>query len=445
MKKVNLVIELSGLLIIALVSNKILFPEDLGFFNISPHPYWLAVLLLSLRYPLAVVITAASCFSLLYCILFYLSPHCIDLEHLLELKNLTVPFSFPMVAFVISITFNKKEQLIATLKASETQLHDKIEQMGKTLKFDEQLNRELEHKIISQTNTIAKVFEISKIMESLDPQEVLTGLLEILHFHLNVKKSLVYLVKGTKLSVLTSKGWSSPPAQGKNEKAQGIVNLSLNKKRVMWIQDLPEKKTGQVHEPICCGPILLANNRIYALVCINEIPFISFTKETINFFTILLQWTSRSLTKISEHTIKTENEMYDISTGIFNFSYMKKVFKLELEHYKRSNTAVSIIVLKFKCKKRVNSKNVNIILKNILHMILKKKAMIAKYKWENSFFLFLPDVNRQDADSYAVKVKDYIYKFYQSLVKEKLLEVNCAVATISSNTKSATLDTEKLW
>ena len=430
MKTLSIIFEFGLSLCVVVILNRVLLPDNLGFINIHPHPYWLPVLIFSLRYPMIIALIAAMVYSGVYSIQYYYSPHCIDLEFLLEFKNSILAISFPFAAFLISSTVNKHKQIILNLKNNKNKLKDTIDTLGKILKFDENLNRELEHKIINQTNTISKVFDIAKIMDITDTKILFSRLLEVIHFHLNVKKSTVYFLHNNQITGTVSKGMDNKNISIKNLSPQSIIHRCIDEKRTFWINDLPVEDSYNEKDPICCGPVLLSDNSVYALICIYSIPFVSMNQENICSFSTLLEWTSRSIIRHSELNKQNENEMYNNQTGIFTFSFMEKIFKRELKHFQEHKRALSIVIFHFSCIDKLNNENIRIIIYKLISDITNDKNTISEYKANNSFFILLPDVNKEQANQLVTDIKREVSLFYDEFINNGLLKIKCKAITI---------------
>jgi hypothetical protein len=430
MKILTIIFEFSLSLCAVIILNNALLPDNLGFINIFPHPYWLPVLIFSLRYPMIIALIAAMIYSGVYSVQFYYSPHCIDLDYFLEFKNSILAISFPFVAFLISSTVNTHKQKIRQLEEKKIKLKDTIDSMGKILRFDENLNRELEHKIINQTNTISKVFDIAKIMEISDIKVLFSRLLEVIHFHLNVKKSTVYFLENGQITDTVCKGFDNRRLSISNFSPQSIIHKCIEEKRIFWINDLPVDDSYNDKDPICCGPVLLPDNSLFALICIYSIPFVSINQENIQSFSTLLEWTGRSIIKHLELKKKNENEMYDIQTDIFTFSFMEKIFQRELKHFQEHKEALSIVIFHFSCTDKLDIENIRIIIYHLIADIINAKESISEYKIKNSFFILLPDVNKKQANQIVTDIKKEISLFYNEFINNGLLKIKCKAMTI---------------
>lgn len=379
---------------------------------------------------MVIALIVSMAYSAVYSVQYYYSPYCIDLEFLLEFQNNILAIAFPFAAFLISSTVTTHKQVIINLEDKKNNLKDTIDTMGKILKFDENLNRELEHKIINQTNTMSKVFEIAKIMENSDTKVLFSKILEVLHFHLNVKKSTVYILENNEITGTVSKGIDVTRVLISTFPQESILHTCIKEKKVICGNELPVDDSYNDKDPIFCGPVLLSDNSVYALVCIYSIPFVSMNRENIHSFSTLLEWTGRSIVKHFELKKQNENEMYNNRTGIFTFSFMEKIFQRELKHAQEHKSALSIIIFHFSCIDKCNTKNIRIIIYQLLLTIIHTEESISEYKVNNSFFILLPDVNKDRADQFVADIKKEMYLFYNDFLKNGLLKIKCKAMTI---------------
>ncbi|MBF0431474.1 MAG: hypothetical protein HQK83_09360 [Fibrobacteria bacterium] len=413
----------------AVAVNLLLFPEYPGFHGVTPHPYWIPILVFSLRYSIAVSMISAFSFSILFSVLFYMSPVCLDLEHLFEFDNILLAFSFPMVALVLSISTNKQNQVVKYLKQRGAKLQGQIEPLQKAVQFQEELNKKLESKIINNTNTISKVFEISKTMESRDIGEIFSGLLEAMAFHLNVLKATVYSVDGEQLHLEAAYGYEGDEQAPENLEIAGLVSRCLSQKRIVWEGNREPNEESTPQGPVCCGPVLLSDHSTYAVVCVDDIPFISFNLETISFFGVLSEWTSRAVNRAVEMTRKQEKEIYDTEEEIYKFSYIEKLYQAELENFKRYQRPFSLVLLNFGCVPFMNRKNTQSIVHCLLNSCLRGSDVIARHRKDCAFLIFTPNTDKENVEFFAERCKNIINNFYNNS-GEILITLLSATATI---------------
>lgn len=445
MKTLSILLKIIVALLIAVVLNKILLPQNMGFITIHPHPYWIAVLFFSLSFSTTPAIGAAACFSVLYALLFYISPFCIDKEHLFEFENVLTILSFPFAAFIISSVNTQKQQRIVCLKNDQKKLLNQIDEMGKVLKFNEDLYIQLEKKIMNQPVTVSQAFEITRTLENADTTTIMNEILAIIHFYAQVKKSIAFEVKEDCLFPVAYKGWKEASYPDYTTNKPSLIRQCFEKKQVVWVGERSwEDEAFGSNTPLCCGPVTVQDNSLYAIICIIDIPFVSFNQQTFDFFSILLERASQIIIQKNDRERSKGNEMFDPQTGINNFSYMKKIFQRELDLCKRFNRFLSIVTVKFFCHKTLNHYRIRLLIFNLIATILPSQDNISSYKGNDSFFILLPDTTEQEAHCFAQKVKKRISAFYNDFVTNNLLDIQCGVATVDNSKHHRKLFTQKV-
>src|SRR3990172_1690798 len=187
-----------GLALVVLIDH-FFVPGSSGFINVTPHPYWIVILLIACRYGTIQGLFAGMTAAITYYLLASLSPD-------VNFKN----FTFPHGPFKLPFFFILVGGVLGEIRNIHKKLSDKLQD-----KFDDTVKdldslavehtalsnskTELEKRIALQSSTMLNLFERLINIEQLAPEELFRKIPELLKEQLNAACSSVYLLKDNKL------------------------------------------------------------------------------------------------------------------------------------------------------------------------------------------------------------------------------------------------------
>jgi hypothetical protein len=178
------------------------------FMHVSPHPFWIPVLLVAAQYG-ALEGLAAACLA----------------SGALLIGNLpAMGFGEDPYNYVIRLAINPAMWLGAALVVGElrsqadrkaTDLLDRLDEardreqhLASAAEKLAAANRSLEERVAGQLRTVASLYEASRAVEQLGTGDVLVGIAELVRTGLNPKKFSLFLLNNQQLESVLSEGWT---------------------------------------------------------------------------------------------------------------------------------------------------------------------------------------------------------------------------------------------
>ncbi len=213
------------------------------FEQISPHPFWIIVLLLSAQYGTAAGVWAA---FLSTCFLYIGNvPHQQIEESVFDYQFRLAyqPFLWFGAAFVLG---ELRMRLQSRLDQAVLEREEAVKQAQAIVNNYEKLkiNKEgLESRLAGQINTVAASYESLRSLESLNPVQILKSLDQVITKALSPEKFSVFAAGPNGLEVTTGYGWNDQdPFKRRISPDQPLYSEVIVKKRILVIINKEEEE-----------------------------------------------------------------------------------------------------------------------------------------------------------------------------------------------------------
>ena len=377
-------------------------PNDPWFVSLPLHPLWIIIFLSASRYTPRI----ASCIAVLCTILhlYAMSYSGIDLFLMWNSNPIIIiaPSLYIIVSIYISSSIERQRQRASFFNGKSIDLRERLD-------TTESINTELldayhrlEGKFAGQTDSVSALYDTSKQLDSLYEYEIYEGLLGALRTHLQVKDADVWIVQADEtLAHWQRKEDTSPCA---------LALKAFEENQTVHIASGVGDKN-QEDDGILAGP-LHSESSVVAIVVVYDMPFAGFTHTTIRLFALLLDWTSRSVEKALKFSGATENAMQYEDIGLSTEGYMRLNGIEGIARAKRQKTPASLLL--FKIEGDISQKNyrkILLIVARVLYHLTRATDILAFYKKNESFAVFLGETNKEGAKIIWGKIKKCIKNF----------------------------------
>ena len=307
MKHFSYLIETIVLLAALTLINFIWVGDNPGFFGISPHPYWIIVIAISVKYELKQSLIAAFLSSLIYSVFLFIS-HEMSLAEYFMFE----PFK-PVLLFMIFST------LIGKVRSGQVQKLNKTMNEKKRIEKDlikiqkrydkvTKINNELSERIIYQTWSFSNIYEMAKKMRTINIESLFPEALQFISEAIEAEKCSFYIFKNDKLELVSARGWDEQDERKNKEIMRNrLVEQVLQNKEIRavhdFLNDLEGEKTPQYieGEVVISTPITIGKgNEIFGIINIEKIPFNRFNSDSFNLLKIVSDWIADSIEETDE-------------------------------------------------------------------------------------------------------------------------------------------------
>ncbi len=325
--------------------NRFLLPQFPGFIGVDPHPYWIGILLFGFRYGVIAGLISGVLSALLY-----LYSAWVFLERYLfeDITFYILPSFFILVGVLVGVGVRRYQ---ATLDR-QTKEKQALEQTEKLLTDEIQTLKEihvgLEKKVVTRMATIITLYEGARRLESVYLEELYGAILEFITKTLDAEKSALYLKEGDVLQVKGKIGWQDyekrPEVIHWNE---GVIGLAAASNKVVTVRDFlrpgEKQKSALLGDAVIAGPLRNGETGdVVGVMSVQSISFLNFNSATINLFSFLLNWASRSIGRANYIRELKAHEIIDPEYQLYSHSYFISRVEQELSRSKTYYLPLSV-------------------------------------------------------------------------------------------------------
>ncbi len=308
---------------------------DYFFFNghrfreVTLHPFWLLVLLVSVQYGVAEGLTAA-----------------VAGTAALWLGNLpAVRLDQDIYGYWLGIAAMPAAWLAAAVLFGELRARDRrrIVMLSQALDDSERRNdtlsrayddisaakRELEARVAGQLKTVFSLYQAAKAIERLGPGEVLSGVADLVRAILSARRFSVFLLKGDALEAIAlesvvTEGWGA----GERLPDRYDAGSTLFQAVVGAQRFLCAARTGDGEilgdDGMLAGPILSAEGRVLGMLKIEGLAFLDLNLTTIENFRIVCDWIGTAFAKAQAFETAASDSLYSSERLVLSTSFLER-------------------------------------------------------------------------------------------------------------------------
>jgi hypothetical protein len=286
----------------AVVLLDFMFGDGTRFINTPLHPFWIIVLLITVQYgPIEALIAALlSGVILLTGNLPEQSLNETMYQYILRVS--LTPVLWIITALILG-------SLRARQRAERRNLLDQLQKseeaaaaIVENYKQIKQSKERLELRLAEERCSVLTVYEVAKLLETLDPAEALNGFEKLVRTALNPKKFSFFQWKNNSLSLDTSYGWEKNDRY--EDRFHGNTSLAtqvMREKRILSIirEDDEKALTGQ---GMLAGPIIdEETGKAFGMLKIEETGFTDLGIRTHETFRVICAWIARVCVNLEKY------------------------------------------------------------------------------------------------------------------------------------------------
>lgn len=302
--------------------NYFLFPLNLGFSDVEPHPFWIGVLIFAFRYGLlpglfAGAIAAGGYLGLMW---FFGEPYQFE-----DATFYFLPTCFVLVGILLGAGVDRYRDRVAYLTRWRSQLMDRIKILEDEIHSQKDIVAGLEKRIVTKMNTLITVYEGARKLETNNFEELYRAIVLFIAKTLDAEEAALYFKTPDGWELKVSQGWkdqdSRPSRLGLHEGITGKAGMSgkvVSVKDILKQEDVTGVKVLELKDSILSGPLCLGEGGdVVGVLSIQSLDFLNFNSATINLFQFLLSWASRSLGRAHYIQGLRINEVLDPELGVY--------------------------------------------------------------------------------------------------------------------------------
>lgn len=419
MKKLSYLYEIPIFYAFLIAINYVFLPEVPGYIDISPHPYWLGILLFGFRYGVFSGLTAGFVSAGLY-----LGFHWFFWERYVfeDLTFYLLPALFIIIGALVGFGVNRYLTAIVEKARQIKILQETKDLLLEDLNVQREITANLEKRITTKMATLVTLYQGAMAMDTINPTDLYDAILDFLSRTLPARTASLYLK--------SEEGWRLHKTYGRGEKSlptpfypfhQGLVGMAGSKEKIITIRDYLggesfEKKKGAPDGSECliAGPLRKGERGpVIAVYAVQDMDLLHLTSATTNLLSFLLNWADRSLGKAFYFEELKSQEILDPEYNIYSYAYFQSRFNQEFIRSRTYYLPLTIGLVRIKGLSGIAPDRRNAVylaISRLLKESCRQTDIIARYPDPEIAFILLLTTTSESQSQEIKKVIDANFK-----------------------------------
>jgi polysaccharide biosynthesis protein PelD len=317
------------------------------FWSVSIHPFWPLIIIVSVQYGTSEGLLASFVATALL-LIGKLPPQKIS-QDLYE--YLFYVIRTPLMWFVASVLLGElrgrhkreTESLREDLESTKSQLV----RINGAYQQAMQVKENLEVRMAGQLKTAVRIYEAARMLDKLDPQEVLKGVMDVVKVTLNPEKFSLFLLKDNELELVTAQSWNERDTyswrfSGGNILFQEVIG---RQRFLCSANEKDEELLGK--EGILAGPLAGSETGdVVGMLKIERMGFIELNLSGVQTFKTLCQWIGTAYANALQYKIACADKVFDEGTSLFSNRFLARQTTFLTNLAQRVGFDLSMLILR---------------------------------------------------------------------------------------------------
>ncbi len=437
-KKNYILLEILGFIGLLMAINLIWFRDDLGFHKFNPNPFWLVVIFTGARYGANWGVFS----SLLVGLIYLFTP---GKGKVFLADKMPMAASFLIVGFFLGGLRDSLEKKLREWQDRSRRQKEELESISSRYAALDNLRKELEKKVLSQTSTVITLYETALSLGNLELKELLPTIPKVIKEYIEAEWCSLYLLEGGNFRLKASLGYPEdklPPQRVSI--TEGIMGKVAGSGKMVTVRDLEwkaGKEGGGDRGKIMCAPLKSVSGDIMGVINVDRIPFVKFNHASVKLLSVVADWASRAIGNATRYGKAEANRIDDEVAKVYNDRYIKRRLEEEFSRALRYKTVFSAMIIRIEYYALLASGEMKTTLLcglgSAFTLALRTTDIIGREENEHSFLIILPFTDEKGARKVEERLikglNDFDLKPYRD---ESKLRFSIGRATFDSQMKS---------
>jgi hypothetical protein len=294
-----------------------LVPGHWGLLGLQPHPLWLVVVAIALRYGPPAGYLAGALSGAAYWFLVWASPQ--SRFEPVETSAMVEVFLMFLAGVLISEAVGAGHRRADYLEHQLQKYELDLEDLRRRNEQSTAVIGELQKRIVDKGASVANVRELAAMFSSSQPQSLHRALLHCLVKELGAEACALYL-KGPDNHLQYTLGYPEIlPGREKTADECGLVALALREGRVVTLRDLLQGPEGCTRNQsvMMAGPLRGSEDEVVGVVVVERMPLLKLTPTNVRLLEAIIDLCTQSLrrTMSSAHAYAPARHRMDVKEG----------------------------------------------------------------------------------------------------------------------------------
>lgn len=344
--RVTAMIEIAvGLLILILLDQ--VFGKGNMFWDVNPHPFWAIVILIAAQYGANEALLAALACSVV--VLLGSWPERAENADVFGyyygvLINPILWFAFGLLAGVFTERHLRK---VYRLDQEVNESREREQTITESYNFVRRRKEELETQIAGRLTSSVQAYKAAKMIEALNPKDVLRGVEDLVSAIINPQKFSIYTLQNNKLQSTIYHGWSQNDGFAREMDSYSPIYQAVIGNQATLCAANSDQELILDGQGVLAGPIIdPSSKRVLGMLKVEQMDFINLNLNTIETFRALCEWVGASLVNAENYQSVKEDCVINPEHNLMTYNFFKRQSDYLTNLAKRVGFDLSMVVVR---------------------------------------------------------------------------------------------------
>ncbi len=399
------------------------FLDGTRFWSVAPHPFWIAVVLMSVQYGTNEGVLCAIVSTILL-----LAGNLPDqgVEEDLYAYLLSISLT-PILWLVTGVLVGElrlrqinKETGLAEALADARERESIITTRYKDLQA---VKERLETRVAGQLKTVFSTYQAAKELENLSGPQVLLGVSKLVDSVLGPQKFSIFLLQDDVLQAGFGKGWTIDDPYLRDFRPNSpLFQQVIGAQKFIWVVD-PVGQRVLDGQGIMAGPLVYPETgEVIGMIKIEQMDFLDVNVSALENFKILCEWVATSYANARNYEMAKNETAFDPTINMLTSTFFERQRSFVLALARRTDIPVAMLLLDLGGERRPTAEE-----KQQCARVLSEQAGVALRATDLVFdhnidgydyAIILPNTTAQDGTVAAQKLADNLTRSLTSVADD---------------------------
>ncbi|MBF0108366.1 MAG: GAF domain-containing protein [Magnetococcales bacterium] len=402
------------------------------FSEVCPHPFWIAVVLMSVQYG-----TSHGLLAVFFSSILVLSGGLPEARYgqdaFEQLYELSIqPLSWAVGAVLLGLLQDRHRSERSTLWKAMAAAEKRGQAITKAYQQVSKAKERLEIQVAGQLKTVISSFKAAKELENEDPAMVLSGARDMIRSVISPEKFSIYTLEDRNLVAMVKSGWKEDdPFKESFSSRDPLFQAIVAEKRFLMVNNSKEREILD-DQGVLAGPLLhRETGDIGGMIKIEHLGFMEFNVTSIENFKALCEWAGASYGLALRLRAARADSVINQDSSLFSYGFFPRQVALMTNLGRRLDFEVSLMIVRLENPddlKQDEQRMIPGLIGKATSVVMRNTDMAFDYETPGfEFALLLPATP-------AENMKFVLKKFDQALAEHVLATVPRARFTIATQT-----------
>jgi polysaccharide biosynthesis protein PelD len=259
--------------------------------GLDPHPFWIAVLLLSIQYGTAEGLFAAGAATAAFLVGALPEPRVDQDLYAWLLTTTLLPVLWFVAAVVAGELTGRMRRERDTLRAEIEQARKREEVIAAAYRRLDRRRESLEARVAGQLRSVFAIYNAAKGIERMSTEEVVAGVAELVSTVMSPRRFSLFLLAKGELVFATGAGWDEASSERRAYDGQSaLFQATVGSRRTLAVASAADAAV-LAGEGVLAGPLVnLESGEVIGMLKIEEMGFLQLNVTTLENFRLLCEW-----------------------------------------------------------------------------------------------------------------------------------------------------------